>query len=435
MCKVEVVRTILFAYMEAIICDIFVSIFCERKEKWKGLQAVTAWTLYCIIKLTYLYVFQNFMAIKILAGLLMYTIFMTLRFKGNIWKIFLCACGYMSLNMAWDYMFLLLWDNLLTWWLNESNYSVVYATIITIITKIVEFLLFAWLHRIFTKDRAFGVLDSRGWMRFLMLSGLTIVGLLLLWADGGYENVTVLPLSFGLMLMNVMFYFTMWDIVIKERENQEYRLSQEKTRGQLRLYESMEESYREQRKRVHEFKNHIGCIQGLLEGENASEAKEYVNRIQTTMFMDDNSVKTGNIIIDIIVNQKYREALKEQITFVMQLDKLEHFPMKEEDIVILLSNLLDNALEACQRISNPEARTIKFHLVHKKQKYILVVSNTIAEEIIIKNHIAETTKVDKYKHGIGMHNIREILRKYKADGECKCENGWFTYSIIMNEQV
>lgn len=431
----EIVRTALFAYMETVICDIFISIFCERKEKWKGMQAIIAWTIYCGIKVVYVLALYDYMALKILLGLLMYTFFMALRFRERIWKIFLCVCGYMSLNMAWDYMFLLLWDNLLTWRLSESSYSSAYATVITIITKIIEFLLVAWLHRIFSKDKAFGVLDSRGWMRFLMLSGLTIIGLLLLWADGGYENVTVLPLSLGLMLMNVMFYFTMWDIVSKERDNQEYRLSQEKIRGQLRLYESMEESYREQRKRVHEFKNHIGCIQGLLENENAPDAKAYVSRIQSTMFMDDNPVKTGNNIVDIIVNQKYREALKEQITFVMKLDKLENFPLQEEDTVILLSNLLDNALEACKKIENPDDRVVKFQLVQKKKKYILVVRNTVAEDVVIKNYIAETTKTDKCQHGIGMHNIREILRKYNADGECKCEDNWFTYSIIINEQV
>lgn len=431
----EVVRSILFAYMETVICDIFISIFCERKAKWKTVQAVFAWSVYCIAKVVYLTLLHNQMAIKIILGLLMYTLFMALRFRERIWKIFLCVCGYMSLNIAWDYVFLLLWNNLLTWRLSESNYSTAYVTVITIITKIIEFLLFSWLHRRFSKDRAFGVLDNRGWMRFMMLSGLTIIALLLIWIDGGQKDVTVLTISLGLMLMNVMFYYTMWDIVSKERDNQEYRLSQEKIRGQLRLYESMEESYREQRKRVHEFKNHMGCIQGLLENENAPDAKAYVNRIQSTMFMDENTVKTGNNIIDIIVNQKYREALKEQITFVMKLDQLQNFPLQEEDIVILLSNLLDNALEACKKIENPDARTVKFQLVQKKRKYILVVSNTVAEDVVIRNHVAETTKEDKYQHGIGMHNIREILRKYNADGDCKCENKWFTYSIIINEQA
>ncbi len=431
----EVVRTILFAYMETVICDIFINIFCERKEKWKSIQAVVSWTVYCGIKVVYVLAFHNQLALKILIGLLAYTIFMAMRFQGSIWKIFLCATGYMSLNIVWDSIFLLLWDNLLTWRLNESSYSSAYATVITIITKIIEFLLFAWLHRRFSKDRAFGVLDNRGWLRFLMFSGLTLIGLILIWVDGSQKDVTVLAVPLGLMVMNVMFYYTMWDIVNKERDNQEYRLSQEKIRGQLKLYESMEESYREQRKYVHEFKNHIGCIQGLLENTSAPDAKAYVNRIQSTMFMDDNPVKTGNNIIDIIVNQKYRQALKEQITFVMKLDRLENFPLQEEDTVILLSNLLDNALEACKKIVNPDERTVKFQLVQKKNKYIMVISNTVEENVVIKNHIAETTKADKYQHGIGMHNIREILRKYKADGECKCENGWFTYSIMIDGQV
>lgn len=431
----ELARTILFAYMETVICDIFVSIFCERKAKWKGMQAILWWGGYCIIKVAYQKMLTNYMAIKIAVGLLMYTLFMAMRFKERIWKIFLCVAGYMSLIMVCDCIFLLVWGNIFAERLNDPNFSWGYSTVVSVVSKMIEFLLFTWLHRRFAKDRAMGILDSRGWLKFLMLTGITIVVLLMAWIDGGSNDVTILTLSLGLMMMNVMFYFTMWEIVSKERENQEYRLSQEKVRGQIRLYESMEEAYREQRKRVHEFKNHMGCIQGLLELENAPEAKEYVNKIQTAMAADDNWVKTGNVIVDVIVNQKYREALKEHITFVMHLDKLECFPLQEEDTVILLSNLLDNALEACKKIPNPAERVIKIRLMQKGTEYLLVVNNTVQEAVAIKNDVAETTKADKYQHGIGMHNIKEVLRKYDAAGECKCEGNWFTYSIIINGQA
>lgn len=431
----NIFSTLLFLFMETISCDLFMDSFFIRRKKWGPVYTVAAWSVCLTIKGIYVFTLQNYFALKILMALISNTAFMMLRYQGSIWKIFLSACGCLSLLLSCDVIFSMVFEKFFVWRWENSSYSEVYITLITIIAKTIEFLIITLLHRLLSRGNSFYALSGKGWTRFLIFSLFTIVALMSLWLDDGYHDTTVLTIAFGLMLLNVLFYFTMWEVVNKERENQEYRLKQEKSKGQLRLYNSMETAYREQRKQTHEFKNHIGCIQGLLEEGKMDEALHYVNRIQKKSAERDTPVKTGNDIVDIIVNQKFREAVKEHITFVMSLDRLEHFPLQDEDAVILLSNLLENAMEACKHIAVDENRIIKLKMTRNREHFILVVSNKVQEQVNVKNQLVETTKSNKLEHGIGLSNIRELISKYGAEGECKCEEGWFTYTIIFTKQL
>lgn len=80
------------------------------------------------------------------------------------------------------------------------------------------------------------------------------------------------------------------------------------------------------------------------------DALVYLNSVQQRLDKSESPVKTGNSIVDTIVNIKYHQAVKDGITVVMNLDKLQNFPLEDEDTVILLSNLFDNALEACRKL-------------------------------------------------------------------------------------
>lgn len=425
------IRTVLLVYMEMICCELFVDIFAEKKRRFCiGITGV----LYCFVCICHTFLvqlFREYQICKLVSVISVFTIFLIIRFRINILKCILAVCGYMSIVLACDLTFMMLWEKLFIWRWNGADYGEIYITLLTIMTKIVEFILFAWLNRRFSRNRVLGALDSKGWTRFIILSLFSIIALFILWADDGYDEYTVVVLAFGMMLINVMFYFTMWDIAQSAIKKQEYQLIQEKARGQLRIYENMESIYGQQRKKVHEFKNHIGCIQGLLKEGEQQAALHYVNTIQNKLGQWDSPVKTGNSIVDTVINLKYGQAVKQHITLVMKLDKLEVFPLENEDTVILLSNLLDNALEACEKIENEQERIIKFKLVKKKEKYILVVSNRINNEIVVKGRTLETTKKNKQEHGIGMHNVQEIIDKYHMDGECRCEEGWFTYIIIF----
>lgn len=427
----NITRTVLLGYMETISCELFVGIFAEKKKNWVFRITAIAYCLICCFNAIMVQMLRENQIIKLLYICGILTLFMWCRYQIPIVKCLLAVCGYLSIILACDLAFMKGWENAIVWRWNGSEFSEVYVTLITVITKLIEFLLFAWLNTRFSQGRAFGVLDNKGWTRFLIFSLFTIVSLIIMWGDEGYSDFSVLVISFGLMILNVLFYFTMWDIVKKERQNQEYRLVQEKSRNQIKLYQNMGIAYAEQHKKAHEFKNHLGCIRGLLKEGKTESALQYLNSIHQGFDEGDSPVKTGNSIIDTIINIKYRQAVRENITVVMKLDKLHNFPLEDEDTVILLSNLLDNAVEACRKLEDKKDRIIKLKLVQRKDKYVLRVSNRTGEAVHIEGQLAETTKKNAKNHGIGMRNIRDILQKYHAESECKYEEGWFVYTIVL----
>ncbi len=430
-----IMQTMLLCLMEVISGDIFVSIFFERRKKWAFWQTVLFSFLMCTAYTANAKVLRNYLILKIAVTLWVYIVFMLIRYRVQLAKLVLVAAGYIVIVTICDYIFYILIENVVMQKWHIIYTSETYITLVTVLAKTMEFLLFVWLRRIFSRDKVFYDLGKKEWGKFLVFILFSMVALVFLLLDEQCRENTALVVSFDLMLMNVFFYFSMRDIIQKEKENQKYRLMQEKARGQLRLYNSMENAYRDQRRNTHEFKNHIGCIQGLLQERKTQEALHYVEQIWKKHIEEDNSVRTGNDIIDIIVNQKLREAMREKITFVMSLGNMEKFPLQESDTVVLLSNLLENAMEACRKIQKKEERTMRLKMARRGESFVLVVSNRVRDKVKITDQVAETTKEDKLAHGIGMSNIKEIISKYHGEGECRYQDGWFTYTIILSANV
>ena len=430
-----IMQTMLLCLMEVISGDIFVSIFFERRKKWAFWQTVLFSFLMCTAYTANAKVLRNYLILKIAVTLWVYIVFMLIRYRVQLAKLVLVAAGYIVIVTICDYIFYILIENVVMQKWHIIYTSETYITLVTVLAKTMEFLLFVWLRRIFSRDKVFYDLGKKEWGKFLVFILFSMVALVFLLLDEQCRENTALVVSFDLMLMNVFFYFSMRDIIQKEKENQKYRLMQEKARGQLRLYNSMENAYRDQRRNTHEFKNHIGCIQGLLQERKTQEALHYVEQIWKKHIEEDNSVRTGNDIIDIIVNQKLREAMREKITFVMSLGNMEKFPLQESDTVVLLSNLLENAMEACRKIQKEGERTMRLKMARRGESFVLVVSNRVRDKVKITDQVAETTKEDKLAHGIGMSNIKEIISKYHGEGECRYQDGWFTYTIILSANV
>ena len=420
-------RTIFLVYMETISCQLFVEIFTARKKNFNMIGIGLA----CVVNTIFVQILRETPISKLIVGVGVITLFVLVQYGLSIIKSILVVCGYYSIMSACDLFFLVISEKVFISRWYTVIYSNIHITLLTFIIKLIEFIVFAWLNRIFSSNRVFEWLNRKSWFRFLLFSTFSIIALMALWYDVGYDEGTVLTISMGLILLNVMFYFTMWDIANGAKQNQEYQLAQEKIKGQMNIYKNMESAYGEQRRHIHEFKNHIGCIQGLLQENKYKDALQYVNII-TNKFQEWGSpVKTGNNIVDTIIKLKYGQAIIADITMILKLDCLQDFPLRDEDAVVLFSNLFDNALEACEKIEDTKERIIKFNVIRRDDRYIMTIKNRTKECVDIKELIAETTKTNKQQHGVGMQNIKDILRKYHADSECCCEMGWFTYTVIL----
>ncbi len=187
---------------------------------------------------------------------------------------------------------------------------------------------------------------------------------------------------------------------------------------------ALERSYRRQRKATHEYQNQLQTILDLLDNGNLAEAKSYIGQLQGMQTSRIFAVSSHHPIIDAILNHKYQYAKELGIDFQIHVNDLSVISMDANSLVILLSNLLDNAIEACAQLS--DRRTIQCHISATESVFISI-RNTSAPVAILGDSIP-TTKEPREEHGFGVPHIQLILNQLNAEYTFSYENGWFEFA-------
>ena len=225
---------------------------------------------------------------------------------------------------------------------------------------------------------------------------------------GSGETERLVAVS-GFGILNVIALYFIGSILEKDARVQEMRLLQERTQNQMEMYHNMQRNYERQRRELHDYKNQLNCIQGLLLEGRLEETLHYVETLNGNLRESADVVNTNHAVVNVVLNQKYQSALEKNITMILSVNDLSGLTMGEEDLVTLLVNLLDNAVEACEKLE--ERRIIRFKMVLEDGELILSVSNPVAEPVIIDGKKIATTKKDGRNHGIGLLNVNGVIER------------------------
>ena len=138
-------------------------------------------------------------------------------------------------------------------------------------------------------------------------------------------------------------------------------------------------------------------------------------------------------MVDAILNQKYAQACELGIQVDFAINDLAEFPLSNKETVVVLSNLLDNAIEACK--TQKGTRLIRVKIQCSEEKTILSVMNTIDKAPVMENGLPVTTKADPLAHGYGLQTIVSILADHGACPAILCQDGWFQFSTVLFHQT
>lgn len=237
-------------------------------------------------------------------------------------------------------------------------------------------------------------------------------------------------IAFGMIGMNMVVFYLINDVAKKEVQIQETKLLQIQGKNKLEMYKSISENYDNLKRKTHEFKNQISCIESLLDKKQYSKLEEYTKTIYGSLNHDLDVINTNNVIVNAILNTKYQEANSKGIVFVFRVNDLSGLNVKDEDVVTILANLLNNAIEACETCE--DKKIIKFKFVKEGNKIIIAVKNTFNYEVIFENGEIKSTKTSSLdEHGIGIRNVLKIIEKYGGSYVIENENKEFFFSIII----
>ena len=167
-----------------------------------------------------------------------------------------------------------------------------------------------------------------------------------------------------------------------------------------------------------------------MAAKNYVELAEYISKVSGHLNTELDYIKTNNVIVDAILNSKYREILDKKIVFIFKINDLSEIGICDEDIIVILSNLLNNAIEACEKCH--DKKVIKLKFVKETDNVIISVKNTYDGELIIEDGEIQTSKNhDIDEHGIGIKNVIEVITKYQGSYVIQNDKKEFYFSIII----
>ena len=190
---------------------------------------------------------------------------------------------------------------------------------------------------------------------------------------------------------------------------------------QLESYRALERSYRDQRAAAHDFSHHVNTIQALLDCGDHDTLSDYVNRLQETQTTRIFTVYSHHPIIDAILNQKHQAAQEKGIDMQVRVNDLSSIVIPLDYLVVLLSNLLDNAIEGCT-----DEKQIRMSFIAEDTLF-LSIDNTAAPVNIVDGQV-RTSKGDFQQHGFGLNNVKMILNDLHAEYTIQYQNGWFHFA-------
>lgn len=175
---------------------------------------------------------------------------------------------------------------------------------------------------------------------------------------------------------------------------------------------SMESRYIQQRQQTHDFKNQLTVLRGMAE-QNApqEEFAAYLHSVTDVEIPSVLYINTHRTVVDIIMSEKYPMAKDKGIDFQFQLDDLTSFPMPDDALVVALTNLIDNAIEACEKIPQASDRHILLKMKMDEKIALLGIENTTAEPVVIRDNVVQTTKSDPLTHGYGLRNVAAMIEQ------------------------
>lgn len=369
------------------------------------------------------------MGVKVLLVVLALTIFCEVFYKAD-WKqyIFFSGLDYSLLFLA-DIVGLQL-ENMLM----DSEEAYVFKPVFLALPAKLAWLcvLFA-VRKIWKGKNNYEGLSHKEWWKFGMMPLFTATAMLLMYycySSDKKVQVSYLFLTVGLIVMNFLVIELMQDILEKGELLRESALTDQKKESQLAYYRDMQTVYERQGRKMHDYKNQIRTIQVLIKEGDPQAAATLAERLTESILVEMSAVNTNHPVVNAVLNQKFHLAREQGTSMIFKVGDMSGMRLNEEETVILLSNLLDNAIHECLKVVKAGRKAvIHIKLVQEGGKIIFSVKNPVVEKVQITDGIVLDSNGGM--HGIGLSNVKAVVDKYGGDFVISCDSEKFQAVVML----
>ena len=271
-------------------------------------------------------------------------------------------------------------------------------------------LCFIWNHyHFFKEERIFSVIV------ILLYLGIIFLGV--------YYDGTVAG-GIGALIFILLEYLL--QRIVKREEDKTIIYQNKLMKQQM---DEIENIYMTMRGWRHDYHNHIQSLKGYLSLNKVEQMKNYLNELETDLDSIDTLYHSGNLQLDSILNAKLAIAEKGQIRIHCDASIPPQLHVSDLDLCVILGNLLDNAIESCRKIKDPDERFIRVYIgILKKQLYISI---TNATSETVKQRTDHYFTMKRGDHGHGLKRVDQVVKKYDGYLNRQNEPGIFATEIVL----
>ena len=387
---------VLLVLLEVIVLVFFASVFFKKNLSRRKFGASVI--LLVISNITALALLDSHFWSKAFAVIIVDAIWLKIAYDDTIMQSIGIAIGFYSFVSVWDVLVLLAVSFLSkkafsTYMENPMEYYLICYGV-----KCLELLLTVIIG-LFAKNRfQFKNTTWKDWLRATLFPLTTIFCSVIFFqiyeveAAVGTELLLceIILLFFDVMAIWILDYMDQQQAALQDNIILKRSIKQEKE-----SMEALVEAYSDQRKKTHDFQNQLAVIYGLAQQESPNgEIIKYVEPLLKK-----------ELLPTLITNQ---------LSFQMQLGDLSTFPLSDEELIVVLSNLLDNAFNACMAVSSFDERKVLLKMRTKEAAGFLYLENRTAHDIEILDNKIVAPKNKSIEHGYGLKNVTAILENINA---------------------
>lgn len=247
-------------------------------------------------------------------------------------------------------------------------------------------------------------------------------------ANEGKNEAYILLLLFVIIASTVISFFMIYQVQISQRREYEYKFIAERASFAKESAKEASLIWENIRKVRHELKNHLSIVSAKLKSGDVIGCGEFIDSLTETVDQFGNIIKTDNAVIDYLINSKLSGQDKTKVIVSGYIDN--YTDIDDTDLVCILGNVIDNAVEAERNIEESKRR-IELHFICQNQNRIIVCKNTIETSVLKTNPKLQTTKKDPRMHGLGHKIIQEVAEKYHGFVDYSESDDMFCVQIIL----
>lgn len=247
-------------------------------------------------------------------------------------------------------------------------------------------------------------------------------------------NPYMISFSFvGLLFTNVIVFYLFENIISHEELKYKFGLTQKQIEIQGKHYNEIEENHKDIRNTWHDIKHHIICLKAMISNNDIIEVEKYLSGLEKATDGLIMPALSGHKTIDAVLGQKYLVSKRNGIELNFNICLNAFIRIESQDLCALLSNALDNAIEACEELSFSKIKkVINVNISSERSFFKVRVINPIIEKPVMVNNSYITKKNNSKNHGIGLKSIGKIVDKYSGELIINTKNNEFDLLAIMN---